>query len=80
MRRTDWHPPVVLARVHLRVLHPELLGKQHEGVHWSLALRGRITAFGWAGALVSDWLLVTLSFCGVEREMWGLGSSCSLHV
>lgn len=48
--------PVVFAWVHVRVLHPELLGKQHEGVHWSLALTrcGIITsrctvmlAFGW---------------------------------
>ncbi len=50
------HPPVVLAWVHLCVLHPEFLGKQHEGVHWPLALNWRsivssccacLLAFGW---------------------------------
>lgn len=42
-----WHftnPPVVFARVHLRVFHTEFLGKQHEGVHWPLAFGGSGTA------------------------------------
>lgn len=33
--------PVVLARIHLGVLHTILLGEQHEGVHWPLAFGGR---------------------------------------
>lgn len=32
---------VVFPGVHLCVLHPVLLGKKHEGVHWPLALCGR---------------------------------------
>lgn len=49
---------VVLARVHLCVLHPELLGKQHEGVHWPLALLGRdVITSCWAGLLGFGWLL-----------------------
>lgn len=52
------HPPVVFAWVHLCVLHPELLGKQHEGVHWPLALSGRGTITSCcAGILAFGWLL-----------------------
>lgn len=36
--------PVVFAWEHLRVLHPELLGEQHEGVHRPLAPDGRVVA------------------------------------
>lgn len=48
------HLPVVFAWVHLRVLHPELLGKQHEGVHWSLALTRR--------GIITSWCTVMLAF------------------
>lgn len=31
---------VVLARIHLGVLHSVFLGKEHEGIHWPLAFGG----------------------------------------
>jgi len=45
-KQCDWVPwldaigfclPVVFPRIHMRVLHPVLLGEEHEGIHWPLA-------------------------------------------
>ena len=84
MRTVNWPPPVVFSRVHLCVLHPELLGKQHEGVHWSLALGGCVIAFRRAWIPLSVWPLtrraggaMTLSFCGFLKEATGLWLSFS---
>lgn len=84
MRSADWDPPVVFSREHLRVLHPELLGKQHEGVHWSLALGGRALALCWADVLLSVCPLTrrvgearTVGFCRFLKKATALGFSFS---
>lgn len=47
---------VVLAGVHLRILHSEPLGEQHEGVHWPLALTGRGAAAAATLCFSFSWL------------------------
>lgn len=70
MRTADWRPPVVFSRVHLCVLHPELLGKQHEGVHRALALGGRVLAFCRAGILLSVWPLTRRAGAAMTLSFW----------
>lgn len=64
------HPPVVFARVHLRVLHSELLGKQHECIHWPLALSG----CGAAASLCTEQLV----FGGLL--LGGVGMTGTVHI
>lgn len=64
-------PPVVFPWVHLCVLHPELLGEQHEGIHWPLALSGRGTVTSCrAGMLAFGWRLTS--------RVGGTGTVCRL--
>lgn len=59
--------PVVLPRIHLRVLHSVLLGEEHEGIHWPFA-------FCWRGTAGCPWGVPPVWF-----TCWGLWRAGALE-
>ena len=76
---THTHTPVVLPGVHLSVLDPELLGKQHEGIHWPFALDGRGIGGRDLGLLDLGWPALVRAGGGPRRpgalRVWTRGDS-----